>query len=129
MDTTGRGEKNCGNGGAESGQNISAGAVEGLQAIRIADSSEGPRSEPVETVRLEKCSGDAAGYGCRARQRGGAVHGPLRPSGIEPSLPGDKVYNGANDNATGCGILLELARVWAAMPVAAPRAILFRGVP
>src|SRR5712671_3647932 len=36
--------------------------------------------------------------------------------GIDPSLPGDKIYNGANDNATGCGILLELARVWAAMP-------------
>jgi hypothetical protein len=31
--------------------------------------------------------------------------------GIDPSQPGDKIYNGANDNATGCGILLELARV------------------
>src|SRR5712691_470948 len=26
--------------------------------------------------------------------------------GIDPSLPDDKIYNGANDNATGCGILL-----------------------
>jgi len=48
--------------------------------------------------------------------------------GIDPSLPGDKIYNGANDNATGCGILLELARVWAAMPAAAPRSILFASV-
>src|SRR6267154_2127725 len=48
--------------------------------------------------------------------------------GIDPSLPGDTIYNGANDNATGCGILLELARVWAAMPVAAPRSILFASV-
>src|SRR3989449_1703850 len=48
--------------------------------------------------------------------------------GIDPSLPGDKIYNGANDNATGCGILLELSRVWAAMPVAAPRSILFASV-
>jgi len=48
--------------------------------------------------------------------------------GIDPTLPGDKIYNGANDNATGCGILLELARVWAAMPVAAPRSILFASV-
>src|SRR5258707_11153225 len=48
--------------------------------------------------------------------------------GIDPSLPGDKIYNGANDNATGCGILLELARVWGAMPVAAPRSILFASV-
>jgi Zn-dependent M28 family amino/carboxypeptidase len=48
--------------------------------------------------------------------------------GIDPSLPGDKIYNGANDNATGCGILLELARVWGAMPIAAPRSILFASV-
>jgi Zn-dependent M28 family amino/carboxypeptidase len=48
--------------------------------------------------------------------------------GIDPSLPGDKIYNGANDNATGCGILLELARVWGAMPMAAPRSILFASV-
>src|SRR6267378_3553205 len=48
--------------------------------------------------------------------------------GVNPSMPGDKIYNGANDNATGCGILLELARVWAAMPVAAPRSILFASV-
>ncbi|HEY6267992.1 MAG TPA: M28 family peptidase [Candidatus Acidoferrum sp.] len=48
--------------------------------------------------------------------------------GIDSSLPGDKIYNGANDNATGCGILLELARVWGAMPIAAPRSILFASV-
>src|SRR3989454_11048724 len=48
--------------------------------------------------------------------------------GIDPNLPDDKIYNGANDNATGCAILLELARVWAAMPVAAPRSILFASV-
>ena len=48
--------------------------------------------------------------------------------GIDPSLPGDKIYNGAADNATGCGILLELARVWGAMPIAAPRSILFASV-
>jgi Zn-dependent M28 family amino/carboxypeptidase len=33
--------------------------------------------------------------------------------GIDPSLPGDKIYNGAVDNATGCGMLLEIARAYA----------------
>ncbi|HEX6771599.1 MAG TPA: M28 family peptidase [Acidobacteriaceae bacterium] len=33
--------------------------------------------------------------------------------GMDPNLPGDKIYNGAADNATGCGILLELARAFA----------------
>ncbi len=48
--------------------------------------------------------------------------------GIDPNLPGDKIYNGANDNATGCAILLELARVWAGTPVAPQRSILFASV-
>ena len=48
--------------------------------------------------------------------------------GIDPNLKGDNIYNGADDNATGCGILLELARVWAVMPVPAPRTILFASV-
>src|SRR5713101_7162431 len=30
--------------------------------------------------------------------------------GIRPDMPGDNIYNGANDNATGSGIILELAR-------------------
>lgn len=48
--------------------------------------------------------------------------------GIDPTKPGDKIYNGAVDNATGCGILLELARVWAKTKKAPPRSILFASV-
>lgn len=47
--------------------------------------------------------------------------------GIDPSLKGDQIYNGAVDNASGCGILLELARVWAKSP-APKRSILFAAV-
>ena len=47
--------------------------------------------------------------------------------GIDPSLKGDQIYNGAVDNATGSGILLELARVWAKSP-APKRSILFAAV-
>lgn len=48
--------------------------------------------------------------------------------GIDPSLPGDKIYNGAVDNATGCGLLLELAHGWADSHVSAKRSILFAAV-
>jgi Zn-dependent M28 family amino/carboxypeptidase len=47
--------------------------------------------------------------------------------GIDPSLKGDQIYNGAVDNATGSGILLELARVWA-KSAAPKRSILFAAV-
>jgi len=32
--------------------------------------------------------------------------------GIRPDMPGDNIYNGADDNATGCGILLEMAHAF-----------------
>ncbi|HUL15535.1 MAG TPA: M28 family peptidase [Terriglobales bacterium] len=48
--------------------------------------------------------------------------------GIDPSLKGDKIFNGAVDNGTGCGILLELARVWAASPARPKRSIFFVSV-
>jgi Zn-dependent M28 family amino/carboxypeptidase len=32
--------------------------------------------------------------------------------GIRPDMPGDNIFNGAMDNATGCGILMEIARAY-----------------
>jgi TonB family protein len=49
--------------------------------------------------------------------------------GIDNSRPkGDNIYHGAIDNGTGCGILLELARVWAGTKPAPARTILFAAV-
>ena len=49
--------------------------------------------------------------------------------GIDKTRPkGDNIYHGAIDNGTGCGILLELGRVWAGTKPAPPRTILFAAV-
>ncbi len=49
--------------------------------------------------------------------------------GIDPTRPkGDNIYHGAIDNGTGCGILLELGRVWAGAKPAPPRTIFFAAV-
>jgi Zn-dependent M28 family amino/carboxypeptidase len=48
--------------------------------------------------------------------------------GIRPDMPGDNIYNGANDNATGCGILLELARAYSEAAARPRRSILFASV-
>ncbi len=48
--------------------------------------------------------------------------------GIRPDMPGDNIYNGANDNATGCGILLELARAFSQAGQKPRRSILFASV-
>jgi Zn-dependent M28 family amino/carboxypeptidase len=48
--------------------------------------------------------------------------------GMVPGQPGDNIYNGALDNATGCGILLEIARAYAAAKTRPARSILFASV-
>jgi Zn-dependent M28 family amino/carboxypeptidase len=48
--------------------------------------------------------------------------------GIDPSAPGDKIYNGAADNGTGCGILLEMVRAYASAKTAPPRNVYFAAV-
>jgi Zn-dependent M28 family amino/carboxypeptidase len=48
--------------------------------------------------------------------------------GIRPDMPGDNIFNGADDNATGCGILLELARAYGAAAARPRRSIIFAAV-
>jgi Zn-dependent M28 family amino/carboxypeptidase len=48
--------------------------------------------------------------------------------GFVPGMKGDNIYNGAADNATGCGILMELARVWANSGLKPPHSVIFASV-
>jgi Zn-dependent M28 family amino/carboxypeptidase len=48
--------------------------------------------------------------------------------GIRRDMPGDNIYNGAQDNATGCAILLELARAYGSAKERPGRSILFASV-
>jgi Zn-dependent M28 family amino/carboxypeptidase len=41
---------------------------------------------------------------------------------------GDNIFNGAADNATGCGLLLELARAWGRLPTKPKRSAVFLAV-
>jgi Zn-dependent M28 family amino/carboxypeptidase len=48
--------------------------------------------------------------------------------GIDPDGKADSIYNGAADNGTGCGILLELARAYAQSTQQPPHAVYFAAV-
>jgi Zn-dependent M28 family amino/carboxypeptidase len=48
--------------------------------------------------------------------------------GVGRPVFGDTIYNGAADNATGCGLLLELARAWAAQSPRPKRSAVFLAV-
>jgi len=48
--------------------------------------------------------------------------------GIGTPVDGDAIYNGAADNATGCGMLLEMARAWSALEHKPARSAIFLAV-
>src|SRR5262249_31840586 len=48
--------------------------------------------------------------------------------GVGRAVLGDAIYNGAADNATGCALLLELARAWCAQSPQPKRSALFLAV-
>lgn len=48
--------------------------------------------------------------------------------GFVPGMAGDNIYNGAADNATGCGMLIEMARAWTSMGVKPPHSVVFASV-
>jgi Zn-dependent M28 family amino/carboxypeptidase len=48
--------------------------------------------------------------------------------GFVPGMKGDNIYNGAADNGTGSGILMEMARAWSAMTVRPPHDVIFAAV-
>jgi Zn-dependent M28 family amino/carboxypeptidase len=48
--------------------------------------------------------------------------------GVKSGATGDAIYNGAYDNAAGVGVMLEIARVFAAAPTRPRRSIIFAAV-
>src|SRR5262249_28549253 len=48
--------------------------------------------------------------------------------GVGRAVLGDAIYNGAADNATGCALLLELARAWSAESPRPKRSAIFLAV-
>jgi Zn-dependent M28 family amino/carboxypeptidase len=48
--------------------------------------------------------------------------------GFVQGMAGDNIYNGAADNGTGCGMILELARAWTQSGIKPPHSIIFASV-
>jgi Zn-dependent M28 family amino/carboxypeptidase len=48
--------------------------------------------------------------------------------GMVPGMAGDNIYNGAADNATGVGMLLEMARAWSTLKTPPPHSVIFASV-
>jgi Zn-dependent M28 family amino/carboxypeptidase len=72
--------------------------------------------------------GKVAGFDAKLKAQAVIYTAHYDHLGIHRDEPGDNIYNGAADNATGCGILLELARAYAGSHKKPARSILFAAV-
>ena len=86
-----------------------------------------PCSTKVRELDTPQRGRHGAGKRPEAEGRSGGFQRALGPSRHRHAGNGDAIYNGAIDNATGCAILLELARAWAALPQKPKRSALFLG--
>ena len=82
----------------------------------------------VRTFASRNVLGKVKGSDAQAAQQAILYTAHYDHLGIHLDEPGDNIYNGAADNATGCGILLELARVLAAADEKPKRTIIFASV-
>ena len=73
----------------------------------------GAHGEQDSSIRLEQRGGACCpGADAKLKEEAVLYTAHYDHLGIRPDMPGDNIYNGANDNATGCGILLEIARAY-----------------
>ena len=77
-------------------------------------------------MRTANVARPAAGQRSEAQGRSGDLFSAHHDHfGIgEPDATGDKIYNGAEDNASGCAQLLAIARAFAALPERPRRSVL-----
>jgi Zn-dependent M28 family amino/carboxypeptidase len=69
-----------------------------------------------------------AGLDCHSADQAVLYTAHFDHLGFVPGMSGDNIYNGAADNATGCGMLLEMARAWSQSGIKLPHSIIFAAV-
>ena len=113
--------------GMNADQEIEAAGKRGFKAIELPLSL---KANIVSRVRkYESANVIAMVPGAEAKPGGNVLYtAHYDHLGIDPTLPGDKIYNGAADNATGCGILLEMARAYATAKTPPTKTVYFAAV-
>ena len=102
--------------------------TKGFTAKPLGITLKGDITTKVETVASKNVVGVVEGSDPALKSEAVVFTAHWDHLGVGRAVVGDSIYNGAADNATGCGLLLELARAWAAQPVKPKRSAIFLAV-
>ena len=110
-------------------QEIDAAGKRGFHAVELPVKLQAHVASKVRHYESDNVVAELPGADVKAGQDQAVIYSAHYDHlGIDPTLPGDKIYNGAADNGTGCGILLELARAFAEASSRPPHSIFFAAV-
>lgn len=102
--------------------------TKGFKAAPLGVSLKGDIITKVETIASKNVIGIVEGSDPALKSEAVIFTAHWDHLGVGRAVVGDTIYNGAADNATGCGLLLELARGWAALPTKPKRSAIFLAV-
>lgn len=102
--------------------------TKGFKAYALGFKLKGNISTRVEKIVSNNVVGMAEGSDPSLKSEAVVFTAHWDHLGVGRAVLGDAIYNGAADNATGCGLLLELARAWSAQAPRPKRSAIFLAV-
>ena len=97
----------------------------GFRAIDLPMRIRGRAPAKVRTVDTRNVIGRIEGSDVKLKEEAVVFSAHWDHLGVGEPVNGDRIYNGALDNGSGCGMLLEIARAWAALPQKPRRSAIF----
>jgi Zn-dependent M28 family amino/carboxypeptidase len=122
------GEKLLGMNGKTVEQALKAADTKGFKAYSLGVNLTGKVSTKVEKFVSHNVVGIVGGCDAKLKDEAVVFTAHWDHLGVGRAVLGDNIYNGAADNATGCALLLELARAWSAQTPKPKRSALFLAV-
>ena len=102
--------------------------TKGFKAYSLGVKLKGNISTRVEKIISNNVVGMAEGSDPALKSEAVVFTAHWDHLGVGRAVLGDAIYNGAADNATGCGLLIELARAWSAQSPRPKRSAIFLAV-
>jgi Zn-dependent M28 family amino/carboxypeptidase len=102
--------------------------TKGFKAYSLGVNLKGNMPTKVEKIISHNVVGMVEGSDPKLKEEAVVFTAHWDHLGVGRAVLGDNIYNGAADNATGCALLLELARAWAAQSPRPKRSAIFLAV-
>lgn len=115
-------------GGMDLETEMAAAGKKGFKAVELPVRMKAHVESTVRPFESPNVIGILPGTGSSGKEQAVMYTAHFDHLGFKAGMAGDNVYNGAADNGTGCGILLEEARAWSESGLKPPHSIVFAAV-